>query len=77
MYSTCTLTISENENQVAWTLKNFPQLKLVPQVRSYIFGSKVAYIAKFHHLSVLLLLLSILCKILSALQRILRTDRKT
>lgn len=30
-YSTCTMTISENENQVAWALKNFPELTLIPQ----------------------------------------------
>lgn len=28
MYSTCTVTIAENEGIVAWALKQFPELKL-------------------------------------------------
>ncbi|XP_041421529.1 NOP2/Sun RNA methyltransferase 6 L homeolog isoform X3 [Xenopus laevis] len=31
VYSTCTVTLSENEEQVAWALKTFPCLKLQPQ----------------------------------------------
>lgn len=31
VYSTCTLLTQENEEQVAWTLKTFPELKLVEQ----------------------------------------------
>lgn len=32
MYSTCTITLSENEEQVAWALETFPCLQLQPQV---------------------------------------------
>ncbi|XP_061208130.1 tRNA (cytosine(72)-C(5))-methyltransferase NSUN6 isoform X3 [Neopsephotus bourkii] len=32
VYSTCTITLSENEEQVAWALKTFPCLQLQPQV---------------------------------------------
>ncbi|KAJ7408300.1 putative methyltransferase NSUN6 [Pitangus sulphuratus] len=32
VYSTCTITLSENEEQVAWALKRFPCLQLHPQV---------------------------------------------
>lgn len=32
VYSTCTITLSENEEQVAWALKAFPCLQLQPQV---------------------------------------------
>ncbi|XP_053428154.1 tRNA (cytosine(72)-C(5))-methyltransferase NSUN6 isoform X4 [Nycticebus coucang] len=31
VYSTCTVTLAENEEQVAWALKTFPCLKLQPQ----------------------------------------------
>ncbi|NXF20534.1 NOP2 methyltransferase, partial [Rhodinocichla rosea] len=31
VYSTCTITLSENEEQVAWALKTFPCLQLHPQ----------------------------------------------
>ncbi|XP_010173885.1 putative methyltransferase NSUN6, partial [Antrostomus carolinensis] len=31
VYSTCTVTLSENEEQVAWALKTFPCLQLQPQ----------------------------------------------
>ncbi|XP_055086051.1 tRNA (cytosine(72)-C(5))-methyltransferase NSUN6 isoform X2 [Periophthalmus magnuspinnatus] len=31
VYSTCTVTLAENEEQVAWALKTFPCLTLVPQ----------------------------------------------
>lgn len=33
VYSTCTLTLAENEEQVAWALRTFPGLTLLPQVR--------------------------------------------
>ncbi|XP_076828689.1 tRNA (cytosine(72)-C(5))-methyltransferase NSUN6 isoform X2 [Brachyhypopomus gauderio] len=32
VYSTCTVTLAENEEQVAWALKTFPCLTLAPQV---------------------------------------------
>lgn len=32
VYSTCTVTLEENEEQVAWALKTFPCLTLQPQV---------------------------------------------
>ena len=32
VYSTCTITPQENEEQVAWALKSFPCLKLARQV---------------------------------------------
>lgn len=32
VYSTCTVTLAENEEQVAWALKMFPCLTLEPQV---------------------------------------------
>uniref|UniRef100_A0A8C6YSY3 NOP2/Sun RNA methyltransferase 6 n=1 Tax=Nothoprocta perdicaria TaxID=30464 RepID=A0A8C6YSY3_NOTPE len=32
VYSTCTITLSENEEQVAWALETFPCLQLHPQV---------------------------------------------
>ena len=35
MYSTCTVTLAENEEQVAWALKTFPCLTLQPQVISW------------------------------------------
>lgn len=31
MYSTCTITLSENEEQVAWALETFPCLQLQSQ----------------------------------------------
>ncbi|XP_040823855.1 tRNA (cytosine(72)-C(5))-methyltransferase NSUN6 isoform X1 [Ochotona curzoniae] len=31
VYSTCTVTLAENEEQVAWALKTFPSLQLQPQ----------------------------------------------
>ncbi|XP_061614140.1 tRNA (cytosine(72)-C(5))-methyltransferase NSUN6 [Phyllopteryx taeniolatus] len=31
VYSTCTVTLSENEEQVAWALRTFPGLTLLPQ----------------------------------------------
>ncbi|KAM6214241.1 tRNA (cytosine(72)-C(5))-methyltransferase NSUN6 [Rhynchocyon petersi] len=31
VYSTCTITLAENEEQVAWALKSFPCLQLQPQ----------------------------------------------
>uniref|UniRef100_A0A3Q2ZGU5 NOP2/Sun RNA methyltransferase 6 n=1 Tax=Hippocampus comes TaxID=109280 RepID=A0A3Q2ZGU5_HIPCM len=31
VYSTCTLTLAENEEQVAWALRTFPGLTLLPQ----------------------------------------------
>lgn len=37
VYSTCTITIDENENQVAWALKTFKDLKLISQVSGEIF----------------------------------------
>lgn len=33
VYSTCTVTLAENEEQVAWALDTFPCLSLVPQVK--------------------------------------------
>lgn len=33
VYSTCTVTLAENEEQVAWALDTFPCLTLQPQVR--------------------------------------------
>ncbi|KAF7989088.1 hypothetical protein HCN44_007398 [Aphidius gifuensis] len=35
VYSTCTITIAENEEIVAWALKNFPCLKLNPARQQY------------------------------------------
>lgn len=36
VYSTCTVTLAENEEQVFWALKTFPCLTLQPQVeKSY------------------------------------------
>lgn len=32
VYSTCTVTLAENEEQVAWALRMFPCLSLQPQV---------------------------------------------
>ena len=32
VYSTCTITPQENEEQVAWAVKSFPCLKLARQV---------------------------------------------
>ena len=32
VYSTCTITPQENEEQVAWALKSFPCVKLARQV---------------------------------------------
>lgn len=32
VYSTCTVTLAENEEQVAWALNTFPCLTLQPQV---------------------------------------------
>ncbi|XP_057191143.1 tRNA (cytosine(72)-C(5))-methyltransferase NSUN6 isoform X2 [Triplophysa rosa] len=32
VYSTCTVTLAENEEQVSWALKTFPRLTLEPQV---------------------------------------------
>lgn len=34
VYSTCTVTLAENEEQVAWALRTFPCLSLQPQVRA-------------------------------------------
>ncbi|XP_057679995.1 tRNA (cytosine(72)-C(5))-methyltransferase NSUN6 isoform X2 [Corythoichthys intestinalis] len=31
VYSTCTVTLAENEEQVAWALRTFPELTLLPQ----------------------------------------------
>jgi len=33
VYSTCTITVEENESQVAWLLKKYPDLELVSQVK--------------------------------------------
>ncbi|KAL8165101.1 UNVERIFIED_CONTAM: putative methyltransferase nsun6 [Gekko kuhli] len=39
IYSTCTITLSENEEQVAWALQTFPCLQLQSQVIAYaVFG---------------------------------------
>ena len=32
VYSTCTITVEENESIVAWALRRFPDLKLEAQV---------------------------------------------
>ena len=34
VYSTCTVTLAENEEQVAWALETFPGLQLQHQVRT-------------------------------------------
>lgn len=34
VYSTCTVTLAENEEQVAWALETFPSLQLQHQVRT-------------------------------------------
>lgn len=34
VYSTCTVTLAENEEQVAWALQTFPCLTLQPQVKT-------------------------------------------
>lgn len=39
VYSTCTITLAENEEQVAWALTAFPCLQLQPQVRIISFFS--------------------------------------
>ena len=36
VYSTCTITSQENEQQVAWALKSFPCLRLEKQVSSHL-----------------------------------------
>ncbi|NWY15980.1 NOP2 methyltransferase, partial [Aphelocoma coerulescens] len=38
VYSTCTITLAENEEQVAWALKTFPCLHLHPQQEPHIGG---------------------------------------
>lgn len=35
VYSTCTVTLAENEEQVAWALDTFPHLTLQPQVKAF------------------------------------------
>ena len=35
VYSTCTVTLAENEEQVAWALLTYPCLSLVPQVHTH------------------------------------------
>lgn len=41
VYSTCTVTLAENEEQVAWALRTFPCLSLQPQVRAPVTGASV------------------------------------
>lgn len=36
VYSTCTITLQENEEQVAWALKTFPCLRLDRQVSDHL-----------------------------------------
>lgn len=40
VYSTCTVTLAENEEQVAWALHTFPCLSLQPQVRAAAVDTK-------------------------------------
>ena len=42
MYSTCTITMEENEKQVEWALRKFPCLKLVAQVMKFCTGNEVS-----------------------------------
>ena len=37
VYSTCTVTLAENEEQVAWALLTYPCLSLVPQVHTHTY----------------------------------------
>ena len=39
VYSTCTYNPAENEKQVAWALKTFPQLELLRQVESTLLST--------------------------------------
>lgn len=41
MYSTCTITVGENEGMVAWALKTFDCLKLV-KAEPYIGGAGIS-----------------------------------
>lgn len=41
VYSTCTVTLAENEEQVAWALQMFPCLSLQPQVSVAVSGTKM------------------------------------
>lgn len=43
MYSTCTVTIAENEGIIAWALKKFPELKLdsvIDRLKTDRYGSQ-------------------------------------
>ncbi|XP_065071143.1 tRNA (cytosine(72)-C(5))-methyltransferase NSUN6-like [Rhopilema esculentum] len=41
IYSTCTLNVDENENQIAWALETFPELNLIPQ-KLHLGGTGIA-----------------------------------
>lgn len=47
VYSTCTITLSENEDQVAWALKTFPCLQIQAQVTKHFSHSKKFYSKMF------------------------------
>nr|XP_022907748.1 putative methyltransferase NSUN6 [Onthophagus taurus] len=63
VYSTCTITLGENEGVVAWALKKFKNLKLIEPPSELKLGSKgwkgtdlsdkhLSYVQRFDHLSV-------------------------
>lgn len=44
VYSTCTITLEENEQNVAWALEKFPQIELVP-LNLQIGGPGIAHVS--------------------------------
>lgn len=54
VYSTCTVTLAENEEQVAWALDTFPCLTLQPQVKALQIHSDACGVmsAKHHQITV-------------------------